>query len=256
MERTGCGLQPTPRALDLAGPIGEALSSIRRSLPPVQGFEPATSVASLTIGMTDFPASMLMPKIVAEMRTQAPNMTLKFRTFIGRNDAVALLDAGQVDMTISVPPDPAARILYRPVFSETFACVVRHDHPAAGRLDLRTFADLPHLLVSPENESYGFVDAALSRVGLKRFIALTVPQLFAVPAIVAASDLIATVPRGALADGTAPLCLLVPPLELDPLPFVLCWHRRNDGHPVQEWARNSIVALTSPRDPISTAGVR
>lgn len=239
------GLQPTPRALSLAGPIMEALSFIRASLPPLNDFEPATSSASVTIGMTDFPASMLTPRIVAAIRTQAPNMTLKFRTFIGRNDAVALLDTGQVDITISVSPDPVARILSRPMFSETFACLMRHDHPAADHLDLQTFVTLPHLLVSPENESFGFVDAALSRLGLKRFIALTVPQQFIVPAIIATSDLIATIPRGAFVDGTAPLRLLTPPIKLDPLPFVLCWHRRNDSHPVQEWARDTIAALMS-----------
>jgi DNA-binding transcriptional LysR family regulator len=242
------GLQPTPRALDLAGPIGEALSTIRRSLPFSQSFYPATSAASLTIGMTDFPASTLMPRIVAMLRAQAPRMSLRFRTFIGRNDAVALLDAGEADVTISVPPDPAARILSRPLFSETFACLLRHDHPSASQLDLKAFAALPHLLVSPENEGYGFVDAALAKRGLKRFVALTVPQLFTVPAVIAASDLVATIPRGAFRDMGGSLRLLPPPLRLEPLPFVLCWHRRNDSHPMQKWVRNSIVELTSKAD--------
>lgn len=250
------GLQPTPRALDLAGPIGEALSSIRRSLPLTQSFEPASSTASLTIGMTDFPASTLMPRIVGMLRARAPKMSLRFRTFIGRNDALALLDAGEADVTISVPPDPAARILSRPLFSETFACLLRHDHPAADRLDLKTFAALPHLLVSPENEGYGFVDAALAKRGLKRFIALTVPQLFTVPAVIAASDLVATIPRGAFCNIGGSLRLLPPPLKLDPLPFVLCWHRRNDSHPVQEWARNCIVELASKANPAPTIASR
>ncbi|MFT9359346.1 LysR family transcriptional regulator [Acetobacter okinawensis] len=239
------GLQPTSRALELIGPIGEALAAIRRSLPVSQGFDPLTTVAALTIGMTDFPASMLLQRIVAALRQRAPGMVLQFRTFIGRNDATALLDAGEVDITIGVPPDPVARILSRPLFFETFGCLLRRDHPAAGHLDIETFAALPHLLVSPENERYGFVDAALARLGLKRHIALTVPQLFAVPDVIAASDLIATVPRGAFRSRNAALRMLTPPLELDPLPFVLCWHRRNDSHLMQEWARNCIVEITS-----------
>lgn len=237
------GLQPTPRALDLAGPIGEALSIIRRSLPLMQNFDPAVSTGVVTIGMTDFPASMLMPRIVGALRARAPRMSLRFRTLVGRNDAVALLDAGEVDATISVPPDPAARILSRPLFFESFACLLRADHPAADRLDLKSFAALPHLLVSPENEAYGFVDAALAKLGLTRFIALTVPQLFAVPAVIAASDLIATIPRNAIGDARPGLRLIAPPLRLDPLPFVLCWHRRNDSHPLQQWARDSIAEL-------------
>lgn len=239
------GLQPTSRALELIGPIGEALATIRRSLPVSQGFDPQAAAASLTIGMTDFPASLLLPRIVSVLRQRAPTMTLQFRTFIGRNEATALLDAGEVDVTLGVPPDPVARILSRPLFFETFGCLLRRDHPAAGHLDLETFVALPHLLVSPEKESYGFVDAALARQGLKRNIALTVPQLFAVPDVIVASDLIATIPRGAFSDRDRALCMLPPPLDLDPLPFVLCWHRRNESHPMQEWARSCIVEIAS-----------
>lgn len=239
------GLQPTPRALDLIVPIENALSEIRRSLHLTEQFDPATSTASLTIAMTDFPASLLTPKIVSILRTLAPGMSLRFSTFIGRNDATTLLDAGAADMTISVPPDPVARILKRPVFEEPFCCLLRSDHPATNIFDLNTFSALPHLLVSPENEHYGFVDAALAKKGLKREIALIVPQLFVVPTIIADSDLIATVPRGVLhnAGRVDSLSILAPPIELDPLPFVLCWHRRNDAHPMHTWARDCISNL-------------
>ncbi|MHC1481499.1 LysR family transcriptional regulator [Frateuria aurantia] len=239
------GLQPTPRALDLIGPIGNSLSEIRRSLHLTEQFDPATSTASLTIAMTDFPASLLMPKIVSILRTLAPRMSLRFSTFIARNDATTLLDAGAADLAISVPPDPVARILKRPVFEEPFCCLLRSNHPATNSFDLDTFSALPHLLVSPENERYGFVDVALAKKGLKREIALVVPQLFAVPAIVADSDLVATVPKSVLHNaGRADfLCVLTPPIELDPLPFVLCWHRRNDTHPMHAWARDCISDL-------------
>jgi hypothetical protein len=51
-------------------------------------------------------------------------------------------------------------------------CVVRRGHPAAeAPLDLPAFLALSHLLVSPENERFGQVDAALAKRGLKRRLA-------------------------------------------------------------------------------------
>jgi DNA-binding transcriptional LysR family regulator len=32
-----------------------------------------------------------------------------------------------------------------------------------------------------------------------------------------------------------------PPIELNKMPFVMLWHRRNDAHPAQRWLRECIA---------------
>ena len=170
-----------------------------------------------------------------------------------------MLDAGAVDLTIGVPPITATgRILTRPLFEERFACTVRRGHPAAGApLDLQIFLGLAHLLVSPEGDRFGYVDAALARLGLKRRIALTLPHMQAVPALVARSNMIATVMAGAVTvSGHAhELCVLDPPLDLDVVRFVMAWHRRNDAHPAQRWLRNCIASLFD-KPPLTASNVK
>jgi DNA-binding transcriptional LysR family regulator len=39
------------------------------------------------------------------------------------------------------------------------------------------------------------------------------------------------------------LSVLPPPIDLEPIQFVLCWHRRNDVHPAQRWFRDCIASL-------------
>ena len=41
---------------------------------------------------------------------------------------------------------------------------------------MKTFLGLPHLLVPPENDRFGLVDAALAKKGLKRRLGLTLPR--------------------------------------------------------------------------------
>lgn len=98
-----------------------------------------------------------------------------------------MLDAGEVDLAIGVPPTTTAgRILTRLLFEERFVCVVRKGHPAADApLDLKAFLGLSHLLVSPKNERFGMVDAALARQGLKRRLALTLSRMYAAPTLIA-----------------------------------------------------------------------
>ena len=249
--RGPAGLQPTPRALDLAEPLGRALADIQRTLEFTQAFDPRSSAAAVTLGLSEHPAFVLLPRLVERLRDTAPSVTLRIRSFTARDDAVAMLDAGEADLAIGVPATAASgRILTRPLFQERFVCIVRRGHAAAaGPLDLKTFLGLSHLLVSPEGDRFGYVDAALAKQGLKRRLALTLPQMYAVPMLVARSDMIATVMRGMVAaSGHADkLCVLEPPLDLDPVPFVMSWHRRNDAHPAQRWFRDCVTSSSVPR---------
>ncbi len=248
------GLQPTPRALDLAEPLAQALAQIQRTLEFTQEFDCRSSHAILNLGLSEHPAHVLLPGIVDRLGEVAPAITLRVRSFTARDDAVTMLDAGDVDLAIGAPPTtPTGRILSRPLFEERFVCIVRRGHAAAnGPLDLDTFLGLSHLLVSPENERYGLVDAALAKRGLQRRLALTLPHMYVAPTLVARSDMISTVMAGIVAaSGLADeLCVLEPPLTIEPVPFVLLWHRRNDVHPAQRWFRECVATLL-PIDPVS-----
>lgn len=257
--RTPKGLQPTPRALDLAEPITRGLAEIQRTLAFTREFDPRTSRASLTLGLSEHPTFALLPRLLEMLREKAPAITLAVRNFTDRNDAIRLLDTGEADMTVGVPPAETGRILNTRLFEERFVCILRKDHPAAGRpLDLDTFLSLPHLLVSPENERFGVVDAALASKGLRRHLALTLPHMYAAPTLVASSDLIATVMEGVVAaSGLAErLTMMTPPIALEPVEFTLSWHRRNDSHPAQRWFRACIAdALPNWPDQVSQAGI-
>lgn len=119
------------------------------------------------------------------------------RNFTGRDDTILMLYAGEVEMTIGVLPTSPGRILSVPLFEERFVCILRKYHPAICQgLDLETFLSLTHLLVTSENDRFGVVDKALAKQGLKRQLALTLPQLYAAPDLVVSSDMIAKILEG------------------------------------------------------------
>ena len=245
--RSQSGLQPTPRAIDLSLPLGRALADIQRTLGFAQQFDPKSSPITFNIGLSEHPAFKLLPRIANCLRDYAPTITLHVETFVAREEALTMLDAGEVDVVVGVPPRSApGRILTKLLFTENFVCVVRKDHPAAAaELTLDAYLGLDHVLVSPEGDWFGHVDTALAEQGLRRRLAVTLPQMYAAPRLISQTDMIATLMEGVVeASGYAHLLqVLQPPIEIAPVPFIMCWHRRNDAHPAQQWLRGCIVDL-------------
>ncbi|RYF73838.1 MAG: LysR family transcriptional regulator, partial [Comamonadaceae bacterium] len=59
--RSAQGLVPTPKARELAGPVSQALQQIKAALLPKEQFEPATSAMTFTLGLSEYPAFVLLP---------------------------------------------------------------------------------------------------------------------------------------------------------------------------------------------------
>lgn len=247
--RSAKGLLPTVRARDLEEPLSQALRMIESALVIKAAFQPHDASLTFTLGLSDYPAFVLLPALSRALEKQAPGVALSVHAFNDRDSAVDLLDAGKIDAAVGVPPTHAeSRILRKPILQDEFVTLLRRDHPMAGRsMDMKSYLKLSHLLVSPEGDRHGHVDQALAQLGKKRRLVLTLPQMFAAPAVVARTDLTATVmKRVALhsADRRT-LVLFTPPVALPAIFFDLLWHRRNDSHPAQRWLRDLIASLST-----------
>lgn len=244
--RSPKGLQPTPRALDLSGPLSDALALIQRTLEFTQTFDPAGSKTTFTLALSDHPAFVLLPHLIQRLAKEAPDVTLHVRGFTDRQLAAELLEGGIAHAAVGVPATWGANIVSQPLFQEQFVSVARKGHPIFDkRLTLKRFIAFPHLLVSPEGDRRSIVDAKLAEHGLMRRLGLSLPQMYAAPSIIEHSDLIATLMRGVIgAIGQRhQIQTFVPPLELPCANFVLAWHRRNDAHPAQRWLRSLITEI-------------
>jgi DNA-binding transcriptional LysR family regulator len=239
--RSAEGLLPTPLARELAEPIAQALRQIEDTLVKKPEFAPQEASLTFNLGLSDYPAFVLLPSLLQVLGEQAPDVSLSVHAFNDRDHAVELLDAGAIDAAIGVPPTHSdGRILMRPVLRDEFVTIVASDHAAARRgMNLRTYLSLRHILVSPEGERHGLVDQALAQQGKKRMLALTLPHMFAAPAVVARTNMTATVMKRVALSSPAGrrLVLFPPPIALPEIVFDVIWHRRSNSNPAQQWFR-------------------
>src|SRR5690606_7206483 len=130
------------------------------------------------------------------------------------------------------------------LIEDDFVCVVRSGHPVVGTgLTLEAYAALGHVMVTVLGVGRGPVDDALEQHGLKRRVALRLPQFAAAPLAVAETDLILTLPRRLahrLVDSVR-FALLVPPIPIEGVWVAQLWHERRHQDPVHRWLRGLLA---------------
>ena len=246
--RSPTGMQPTPRADDLAVPVSAALRLMREVLQ-ADAFDPAAADHAVTLAMTDYAAFVLLPPLLARLAVEAPRLDVRVRGIFGRGEALDLLDSGEAHLAIGFPVEASARILVHPLLHEGFVCITRLGHPAfAEGAGLEAFAAAPHLLVSPEGDRMGLVDHKLAALGLERRIVLSLPQFLVAPFVVADTDLVATLASRVarrFAAGNLGIAVHEPPIALPGWSLAMMWHRRVDDHPATIWLRDRIAEIST-----------
>jgi DNA-binding transcriptional LysR family regulator len=116
---------------------------------------------------------------------------------------------------------------------------------ARRSLSVESYLAHSHAMVSPSGTGPGPVDQLLSERGLKRRVALRVPQFYAALAIISKSDLLLTAPSAlaqlkpdAVAMLSLPASLSVPEHRIQ-----LIWHERFTSDPGQRWLRAMLVEV-------------
>lgn len=238
------GMRPTPRALELAAPIRQALTQLSEALEPVE-FIPATASRTFTFAMADHSALLILPGLAERLEKSAPNINIRVKPNTNLN-APELLDSGEIDFAIGLFPNPPERLRVAALIEDEYVCAMRRSHPSARKsLDLNSYLSAKHLLVSLSGEPTGFVDVLLESQGLCRRIAMTVNQFSVVPAILRRSNLVVTVVRRAitLSPYAQELVIQPVPLAIQPNALSLLWHGRLSIHPAHAWMRSTLFEI-------------
>ena len=244
--RTPTGMEPTARAREIAPLVAAAIEHIEAALNLGIGFDPAKSAGIFTAGMAEYAEVALVGRLAAAFADRAPRATLRLTPLTGAA-AAEQLDRGMIEVAVAhlniLPPHIESIVLLR----DPFVVVARRGHPIAGQqLSLEVYAAQNHILVSPRGDSSGALDRILVDFGLRRRIALLVATYLALPAALAASDLVAAVPSRTARQIAATAEIEIMPLPIDfAMTVTMAWHRRAASEPAQAWFRALLIEAAS-----------
>lgn len=244
--RVGGGMQPTPRANELADGIAQALQLLSDQIGDAYAFDPTSSDQTFVFAATDFTTYALLPLVVAAVDREAPGIKVQVIPSQGRDVTADLTQGAHFVLGFSdefSPPSADIERLEAP--SDDYVVVARRGHPRLGKkLSRQRYLAERHVVVRPWRNEASVIDIALAKQGLTRSVAIELPSVMAAPFIITGTDYLITLPRQAahqlaasaqvdLYEAPFPTPRFTPTVYYRRLHAHLAWHR---------WMRNRILS--------------
>ncbi len=247
LVRTARGMQPTARAEKLARPVRNALAQMEAAIAPNRAFEPDTAERLFTILITDYAASVLLPRVVGVLEREAPNIALNILS--AGSDAIDQIERGEADFLVNRFGKLPANFHQQQLWSDRLACLIRKDHPALvandGQLTLESFLAQKHILITQTGIGLSRVDDALADRGLSRQISVLTRHYQLPRELVANSNMIVALPARIARYQARHLGLAVldPPVDLPAFQIGIAWGALDHPDVAHRWLRERIIGI-------------
>jgi len=237
--RNGRAMEPTARALDILKELQPAMDVISGAVSRAKEFEPASSCDVFRIGLSDDAEFGLFPPLLRQLQEEAPGIVVVVRR---ANYLLmpALLASGEISVGVSYTTDLPANAKRKKL--RDIPCKVLRGDDRPGPLTLDEYCARPHAMVSFSGDLSGNIDLDLAKLGRSRRVVLGVPQFSGLRALLAGTEMIATVPdyaACALVEGCA-LRAEDPPFPIDAAQLSMAWSGVHDNDPAERWLRSRI----------------
>jgi DNA-binding transcriptional LysR family regulator len=240
--RAGRSLVPTDVADSLREPARRALEAAVAVLTPTPSSDPAKIERRFVVCADDAVVAALALPLITRIRTTAPGVEIVFIRDVP--DSIGGFRSGAVDLRIDPHVEEHNDINSEVIFADRFVAAVRRDHPLlGGRMTASRYAEAHHITVSPRGKRDGPIDLALAEQGLTRRHITTVTSFVVAAHLVAATDLVGSLPQSivALMSRTLPITALQIPVCIPDFEVSLIWHDRDEHDPGHQWLRHQIL---------------
>ena len=241
--RSGRGIVPTRRAVSLAPALKRALDELE-GLIRADVFDPLTTTKEFTLALADAGQIAFFPHFVSLIAQEMPKARLRV---VGADTYISAggVTGTEIDAALIGREEKAPGIHLMPLYQEKSVLVVRQGSRLSGKqLNKKQLSALEHVdvQVSP-GRGYRKLDQVYADLGLERKVTVTVPNFIAAAAVVAKTDLVATLPASLVERlgkrfGLKILASSAPKIVTQ---LNLVWHERTDCDPAATAFRDALV---------------
>ena len=249
LVHTRNGMEPTPRAMDLARRSREISDILAGRGTSDDAFVLAESTMHWRIMASDGIARSFMPPLMKLVGQAAPNMRFTVHPGDPRRLHEYLRD-GDFDLAIAFVRNPSPGLRQVIVLQQQLVCIARQGHPQIDSpLTLKQFLTESHVRWGGPPMGHAtlesMIDETLESIGHARRISMQVSSLHVLPDVVAQSDLLAVVPEqlASAASALLPIQMLPLPFEVPQVEVSLTWHERLHQDPGHRWLRQSLLDI-------------
>ncbi|MEE4147051.1 MAG: LysR family transcriptional regulator [Halieaceae bacterium] len=255
--RSSHGMQPTPRALELAADLGGVLAGIRQ-LVTGDRFSPGSFVGEVTLALSEYIGLALLPELVRKLAQEAPRLSIRVITRI--EDQLEQLALGSLDFAIHLEHahyGPDYRV--EKLGPSATTLLVREDHPLTrGELTPERLAGYP--VIRPYISDAEQLEVQRSSLTYIQLLgsdrgSLEISHLLTALEVLRTTDYIMPGPAYILQNegATRGLCALPSPPGGSPsIDYALVAHKRTAHSPLHGWLWEQITCtIRDLRIPLS-----
>ncbi len=237
--RAGAEMKPTPRAIELAGPVHRVVDTVSTEILQQAAFDPASADRSFTVLTPDIGEIAFIPRVLRRLRQEAPGVRLH-AVSMPRKAAAEALESGAAELAVGFFPDlQKAGFFQQKLFRTSYSCIACADNQEVReRMTLKQFLAARHVLVRPEGREHA-LDRLLEERGQQRRVMLELSHFMSLLAILPGSDLIATVPDdiATAVERHIRIRRIALPFRPPVIDVQQFWHRRLQHDPASRWLR-------------------
>ena len=252
--RSGRGLVPTPRALELLPSLDSAIEHLQIALSQQRGSEPADVTRCFTLACADGFQICDVPKLVEALSRRMPRASLRVVSldYLYANNG---FETGEVDALLATK-QAANGLHWTELYHDDGVLIARRGHPQVGqKISRELFNSLQHVEVMMTSGQMGDrrkrYEVFLKKNHLSRRVIVTVPSFAAAAIVVAQTDFVAGIPRRVATAFSKYL-----PLKSIELPFkgftadiALIWHPRTQADQGARHFRETLIGTLRLRSP-------
>lgn len=244
--RASHGMQPTPRALELAGTLNDLLGDVNRLLTG-PAFDPRTYKGEISIAMSEYIGVALLPRLMARLQEKAPLLSIRVITRV--ENQLQELSVGNLDFAIHIKQSH-----YGPDFKVVTAgntppvVLTRKGHPLTrGEISYERLAEYPliRLYISDwEQLEIQQHEAAMTPIAQHERAVMEISHLLTALEVLRSTDYFMPAPAYVLQNAHASSDIVGLPIPREAsfkFDYALVSHARTEHSPLHNWLWDEIL---------------
>jgi len=251
LVRSGTSMVPTDVGLHMIEPSARILQAAQVMFSSAHVFDPRTAQMTFRVGASDFLDPLFLPRLVTQIKQQAPGCRIEIRSLSEHAHYPELLAGGELDIVIGNWTSPNESLHQLTLFEDDVVSLVSQSNPVTRRgWDINAWLGAEHIApTSTHLGGRGVIDEHLHSLGLQRNIVARSQNFGIMPSMVASTLLVLTTGRHYCErylhgyGGQLSLTIVDCPIAFPRMTYYQLWHERSHLAASGRWLRQQVKSV-------------